>query len=311
MLNGSEELLTRSSGRARTCGCALTAGVAMVASAADDGGTRNARDQASRRKRHITRLCRAGHGDGGRLRPRIGRGSAHVGESDGADWRLVPRDCVQPALPSPESVDDDGPPYAAALHAADLEAFIDRLHAGPVHLVASSYGGAVALLAARDRPELVRSMVLTEPALLSLLPASAPERAGLAGLATARERLAKGDTDGAIASFVDTIIGPGASLLVPQSTRVMINDNLAALRREAAAPDPDPVFSCRGRRSRPRARAPFDRRIQSPVLPRHRARAGCLPSRGRARERAWCRTRRARTAARAIQRADAQFLQKH
>ena len=56
-------------------------------------------------------------------------------------------------------------------------------------------------------------MVLTEPALLSLLPASAPERAGLAGLATARERLAKGDTDGAIASFVDTIIGPGASLL--------------------------------------------------------------------------------------------------
>ncbi len=144
----------------------------------------------------------------------------------------------------PNPVIDDGPPYTAALHAADLEAFIERLHAGPVHLVASSYGGAVALLAARDRPELVRSMVLTEPALLSLLPASAPERSGLAGLTTARERLANGDTDGAIASFVDTIIGPGASLLVPQSTRVMINDNLAALRREAAAPDPDPVFSC-------------------------------------------------------------------
>ena len=145
----------------------------------------------------------------------------------------------------PNPVSDDGPPYFAALHAADLEAFIDRLHAGPVHLVASSYPEAPShCLPHAIRPELVRSMVLTEPALLSLLPASAPERAGLAGLATARERLAKGDTDGAIASFVDTIIGPGASLLVPPSTRVMINDNLAALRREAAAPDPDPVFSC-------------------------------------------------------------------
>jgi pimeloyl-ACP methyl ester carboxylesterase len=144
----------------------------------------------------------------------------------------------------PNAVPDGGPAYSAALHATDLEGFIDQLHAGPVHLVASSYGAAVALLAARDRPALVRSMVLTEPALLSLLSSSAPERAGLAGLSVARERLAAGDTDGAIASFVDTIIGPGASMLMPASTRVMIHDNLPALRREAAAPDPDPVFSC-------------------------------------------------------------------
>ncbi len=144
----------------------------------------------------------------------------------------------------PNPIADGGPAYSAALHASDLEAFIDQLHAGPVHLVASSYGAAVALLVARDRPELVRSMVLTEPALLSLLPSSAPERAGLAGLQVARERLASGDTDGAIASFVDTIIGPGAALLMPASTRVMVNDNLPALRREAAAPDPDPVFRC-------------------------------------------------------------------
>ncbi len=92
--------------------------------------------------------------------------------------------------------------YRAALHAADLAAFIESLHAGAVHIVASSYGGVVALLAARDRPVLIRTLVLTEPAMLSLLPPDSaggrrdcnasegaePHRAGRPGFGTSRVR---------------------------------------------------------------------------------------------------------------------------
>jgi pimeloyl-ACP methyl ester carboxylesterase len=144
--------------------------------------------------------------------------------------------------PNPGSI--DGPAYTAAVHARDLIGFVEALHAGPAHLVGSSYGGSIALLAARERPDLVRSLVLTEPALFALLPPGSPERLPLARLRAARERLEGGDTAGALQIFVDTIIGPGASLLMPASTRVMLTDNLPALRREAQAPEDDPPFSC-------------------------------------------------------------------
>jgi pimeloyl-ACP methyl ester carboxylesterase len=69
---------------------------------------------------------------------------------------------------------DDGKQYAPATHAADLAAFITGLKAGPVHLVGLSYGGMLATLIATERPQLVRTLTLAEPALFSLL-AEAPE----------------------------------------------------------------------------------------------------------------------------------------
>jgi non-heme chloroperoxidase len=134
--------------------------------------------------------------------------------------------------------------YTAALHAGDLAAFIESLHAGPVHLVASSYGGVVALLVARDRPALVRSLVLTEPAMLSLVQPGTPAAAQAAQLDRARGLLAGGDPETALHAFVDAIFGPGAHLMIPASTRAMLMDNLPELRREASAPPRDPAFSC-------------------------------------------------------------------
>ncbi len=46
---------------------------------------------------------------------------------------------------------------------------------GPVHLVGYSYGGAVAATAAIENPSLVRSLILYEPALVSLLPAESED----------------------------------------------------------------------------------------------------------------------------------------
>lgn len=56
-----------------------------------------------------------------------------------------------------------------ANNAADLRALIERLNIAPVHLVGHSYGGFVAAYLAADHPECVRSLVLVEPAIATLL----------------------------------------------------------------------------------------------------------------------------------------------
>ena len=64
---------------------------------------------------------------------------------------------------------DNGAKFSQATHAADLIAFIEALHAGPVHVVAWSYGGSVATLAATQRPDLFRSLSIHEPTIGSLI----------------------------------------------------------------------------------------------------------------------------------------------
>ena len=58
---------------------------------------------------------------------------------------------------------DSGGRFSQPTHAADLAAFISSLGAGPAHVVAWSYGGSVATLAASQHPELFRSLTLHEP----------------------------------------------------------------------------------------------------------------------------------------------------
>ncbi len=50
-----------------------------------------------------------------------------------------------------------------------MVAFIRSLQAGPVHVVAWSYGGSVATLAASQQPELFRSLSLHEPTIGRLI----------------------------------------------------------------------------------------------------------------------------------------------
>jgi pimeloyl-ACP methyl ester carboxylesterase len=64
--------------------------------------------------------------------------------------------------PRPSPVRDD---------AADLAALLEALNIYPAHVVAHSYGGAVALRLAIDRPEMVRSVAIHEPPFVSLLAA--------------------------------------------------------------------------------------------------------------------------------------------
>jgi pimeloyl-ACP methyl ester carboxylesterase len=77
--------------------------------------------------------------------------------------------------PRPHPVHDD---------AADLAALLESLNIYPAHIIANSYGGAVALRLAIDRPEMVRSLAIHESPFVGLLladPATAVEGAEFIG----------------------------------------------------------------------------------------------------------------------------------
>lgn len=67
-----------------------------------------------------------------------------------------------------------GPPvagrYPLDVHARAVVAAAERLFDAPVHLLANSLGGAVAVRVAAERPDLVRTLTLVSPALPDLRP---------------------------------------------------------------------------------------------------------------------------------------------
>lgn len=69
----------------------------------------------------------------------------------------------------PGKITADSVGYSVVPHAKDLAAFIKALNIGPVHLVGHSYGAYTALVTALEHPELVKSLCLGEPPVLSFL----------------------------------------------------------------------------------------------------------------------------------------------
>ena len=144
---------------------------------------------------------------------------------------------------------DAGQDYSAVTHAADLAAFIRELNAGPVHLVALSYGGLLATLAASEHPELLRSLTLAEPAIGALLAdipegKSALEDRGKA-MAAVGGAVKAGDAVQATKLFFDWVNNQGAGAFdkQPEAVRQMILDNARTVPLLLAAPAP-PAVSC-------------------------------------------------------------------
>jgi pimeloyl-ACP methyl ester carboxylesterase len=77
------------------------------------------------------------------------------------------------------------------------------LGAAPAHIAGHSYGGATALQLSLDRPDVVRSLALLEPALLAV-PST---EAMLPALMATGERYAAGDVAGAVGQFFELISG--------------------------------------------------------------------------------------------------------
>jgi pimeloyl-ACP methyl ester carboxylesterase len=126
--------------------------------------------------------------------------------------------------------------YAIAEEVGDVVALIEAHELAPAHVVGSSSGGSLALRLAAERPDLVRSLAVNEPALFDLLPADVarPVRAGLMAVA---EKLAAGHTEEGVRDFVEKIaFGPGAWERIPPEVKATVLGNAPAFLDQARDP---------------------------------------------------------------------------
>jgi non-heme chloroperoxidase len=123
------------------------------------------------------------------------------------------------------------PSHSPKTEADDLAGLISVLNGGPVHVVGVSYGASTSLLLALRRPELVRSLSLVEPPLISWLPSI---EGGQTVLDDFNERLVDpvraaflaGDRDAAFAITLRYFAGPDAMEQIPPNVLVALRANL-------------------------------------------------------------------------------------
>jgi pimeloyl-ACP methyl ester carboxylesterase len=145
---------------------------------------------------------------------------------------------------------DDGKNFSIPTLADDLATFITSFNAGRVHLVSWSFGGLVAMQAAVKNPSLVRSLILYEPSVISVLPAESSE-----GKA-AREDRSKmfapviaatkgGDAVQAAKLLREAVfqLGPGGFDREPQAVQTRVLDNARTMPLIFGAPAP-PAITC-------------------------------------------------------------------
>ena len=103
-------------------------------------------------------------------------------------------------------------------HVDDLVAFLGVTGAAPAHLVGHSWGAFICLLAAIRHPQVVRSLVLQEPPVLSLFMSTTPRPAEVLRLLARRPRTAM------------TIIRFGAKTWAPTQKAFRLGDDATALQ---------------------------------------------------------------------------------
>jgi pimeloyl-ACP methyl ester carboxylesterase len=138
----------------------------------------------------------------------------------------------------------EAPPGAGSVRddAADVGSLIEALRLAPAHVVGNSFGAAIALRLAGQRPDLLRSLVVHEPPLLALL-AGRPELQPMLDryeqrIQAVAERLRARDFDGAARRFVETVaFGPGAWDTLPQPIRATFVRNAPTYLDEINDPE--------------------------------------------------------------------------
>ena len=135
----------------------------------------------------------------------------------------------------PERWDGQGDDFTIQQHTKDVAAFIAALNAGPVHLLGQSRGGTIAFRAAQNFPDLIRTLVLSEPGGMldaSLEPPQASRTPPLAlgPLWTETvERIRRGEIDEGLAPAADAICAPGGWADFPEHIKQQMRDNAYTL----------------------------------------------------------------------------------
>lgn len=107
---------------------------------------------------------------------------------------------------------------------ADLAALIDHISLGPAHIAGNSFGAAIVLRLAGERPDVFRSLIAHEPPLFRLLEHESQAQAALSAItgriAAVVRTLETHDYPGGARQFVETIaFGPGAWEQLPPELR--------------------------------------------------------------------------------------------
>ena len=108
------------------------------------------------------------------------------------------------AWPNQQTIIDSSK-HSFESHANDLAEFLKKLNVEPVHLVGHSSGAYIALLTAMEHPELVRSLTLGEPPVMSLLPPPSPNDPN--PFAKAVEAFANNEQEKAVNYFLGVVTG--------------------------------------------------------------------------------------------------------
>jgi pimeloyl-ACP methyl ester carboxylesterase len=142
---------------------------------------------------------------------------------------------------------DDGESFSVSTHANDLAEFVQDLRLEQVSLVGWSYGAAVCLTMAAQRPEFIRRLIVYEPAIISFVRGSQDAQAAAADraemTAQARARLLRGDTVAAVKLFMDGVNDQeGAFRNLPDTVRQIMLENRRTLPLLFEAPPPS--LSC-------------------------------------------------------------------
>jgi pimeloyl-ACP methyl ester carboxylesterase len=129
-----------------------------------------------------------------------------------------------------------------ATDVADLAGLLEAVDLLPVHVVTYSYGGAVALRLAADRPELVRSIAIHEPPLFGMLidqPATAAEgERFLRGISEIRDLVARREVAEAARQVVEVFsLAPGAWERLPPNVRAEFAARMDRWVEEYTDPD--------------------------------------------------------------------------
>jgi pimeloyl-ACP methyl ester carboxylesterase len=130
-------------------------------------------------------------------------------------------------------------PDDRALSLADEVALLEPVLAAAgdrFHVVGHSYGGAVALKAALADPDRIRSLVVYEPVLFSVLLAEDPTQPAAREIVAVRDdtvaALECGNPSAAGARFLDYWIGPGTWAGMPEARRSAVATAMGSLTAE-------------------------------------------------------------------------------
>ncbi|WP_276165375.1 alpha/beta fold hydrolase [Zobellia alginiliquefaciens] len=145
---------------------------------------------------------------------------------------------------------NDSADFSVTAHSKDLTTFIQELNLGPVHLVGHSFGAFTSLVTALEHPELLQSLTLREPPIMSLLQ-NIPKGEELLNdfvgnvLIPAGEEFAKKNDEKAVEIFIGGVLEDSLYFSkAAQKEKDLMLDNILELRASVTRKNLLPPLAC-------------------------------------------------------------------